>query len=211
MRSTPSKAIWFSQLSKCRTPECPCGYRGRRQLGRLSKHRRSSTLSRRLSDKRRGDVLNLLASALRTLGMTGFMFSKMFGMFEHFPALLAPVLVSRHGIPPTRKPARHAGQIPPAARGSVITHSSAGKPGKRKRVLRARRSSDGPQARVGFPAPMLFAGSTTRPHRAIIDGIKPALRKSSMVTPRKRPCDRIRWQRRVLRCFAKSVLPATTT
>ncbi|MGF6649956.1 hypothetical protein OKW34_000518 [Paraburkholderia youngii] len=30
------------------------------------------------------------------------MFSKMLGMFEHLTALLAPVPVSRHGIPPTR-------------------------------------------------------------------------------------------------------------
>lgn len=30
------------------------------------------------------------------------MFSKMLGMFEDLTALLAPVLVSRHGIPPTR-------------------------------------------------------------------------------------------------------------
>jgi hypothetical protein len=50
----------------------------------------------------RGYVLNLLASALRTSRMSGLMFSKMLGMFEHLTALLAPVLVSRHGIPPTR-------------------------------------------------------------------------------------------------------------
>jgi hypothetical protein len=49
-------------------------------------------------------MLNLLASALWTNRMGGCMFSKMFGMFEHFTALLAPVLVSRHGIPPTRIP-----------------------------------------------------------------------------------------------------------
>jgi hypothetical protein len=36
--------------------------------------------------------------------MSGFMFSKMLGMFEHFTALLAPVLASRHGILPTRIP-----------------------------------------------------------------------------------------------------------
>jgi hypothetical protein len=36
--------------------------------------------------------------------MSGFMFSKMFGMLEHLTALLATVLVSRHGIPPTRIP-----------------------------------------------------------------------------------------------------------
>jgi len=33
--------------------------------------------------------------------MSGFMFSEMFGVFEHLIALLATVLVSRHGIPPT--------------------------------------------------------------------------------------------------------------
>jgi hypothetical protein len=36
--------------------------------------------------------------------MSGFMFSEMFGVFEHLIALLATVLVSRHGIPPTRIP-----------------------------------------------------------------------------------------------------------
>lgn len=32
------------------------------------------------------------------------MFSKMLGMLEHLTTLLAPVLVSRHGIPLTRIP-----------------------------------------------------------------------------------------------------------
>jgi hypothetical protein len=36
--------------------------------------------------------------------MSGFMFSQMFDMLEHLTALLATVLVSRHGIPPTRIP-----------------------------------------------------------------------------------------------------------
>jgi hypothetical protein len=66
--------------------------------------RQISALSGRFRDKWRRYVLDLLASALRTIRMSGFMFSKMFGMFEHFAALLAPVLVSRHGIPPTRIP-----------------------------------------------------------------------------------------------------------
>ncbi|MGF6299802.1 hypothetical protein OKW43_002151 [Paraburkholderia sp. WC7.3g] len=47
-------------------------------------------------------MLNLLASALRTGRMGGFMLGKMLGMFERLTALVAPVLVSRHGIPPTR-------------------------------------------------------------------------------------------------------------
>jgi hypothetical protein len=34
--------------------------------------------------------------------MSGFMFSEMFGVLEHLAALLATVLVSRHGTPPTR-------------------------------------------------------------------------------------------------------------
>jgi hypothetical protein len=63
-----------------------------------------SALSGRFRDKWRGYVLNLLASALRTIRMSGFMLSKMFGMFERFAALHAPVLVTRHGIPPTRIP-----------------------------------------------------------------------------------------------------------
>jgi hypothetical protein len=33
--------------------------------------------------------------------MSGLMFSEMFGVLEHLTALLATVLVSRHGIPPT--------------------------------------------------------------------------------------------------------------
>jgi hypothetical protein len=66
--------------------------------------RKISALFGRFRDKWRRYMLNLLASALRTIRMSGFMFSKMFGMFEHFAALLAPVLVSRHGIPPTRIP-----------------------------------------------------------------------------------------------------------
>ncbi|CAM2185687.1 hypothetical protein PSAC2689_80100 [Paraburkholderia sacchari] len=49
-------------------------------------------------------MLDLLASALRTRRMSGLMFGKMLGMFEHLTALLAFVLVSRHGIPPTRIP-----------------------------------------------------------------------------------------------------------
>jgi hypothetical protein len=66
--------------------------------------RQISALSGRFRDEWRGYVLNLPASTLRAIRMCGFMFSKVFGMFEHFTALLAPVLVSRHGIPPTRIP-----------------------------------------------------------------------------------------------------------
>src|SRR5579864_6745306 len=63
-----------------------------------------SALSGRFRDKWGGYVLNLLASALRTIRMSGFMFSEMFGVLEHLTALLATVLVSRHGIPLTRIP-----------------------------------------------------------------------------------------------------------
>jgi hypothetical protein len=63
-----------------------------------------SALSGRFREKWRGYVLNLLASALRTIRMSGFMFSEMFGMLERLTALLATVLVSRHGIPPTQIP-----------------------------------------------------------------------------------------------------------
>jgi hypothetical protein len=63
-----------------------------------------SALSGRFRDKWRGYVLNLLASALRTIRMSGFMFSEMFGMFERLTALLATILVSWHGIPLTRIP-----------------------------------------------------------------------------------------------------------
>jgi hypothetical protein len=34
--------------------------------------------------------------------MRVLMFDNMLGMFENLTALLAPILVSRHGIPPTR-------------------------------------------------------------------------------------------------------------
>ena len=36
--------------------------------------------------------------------MSGFMFNEMFGMLERLTALLATILVSRHGIPLTRIP-----------------------------------------------------------------------------------------------------------
>lgn len=68
----------------------------------LRRVRQISALSGCFRHKWRGYVLNLLAPALRTSRMSGFMFSKMFGMFEDLTTLLAPVLVSRHGIPPTR-------------------------------------------------------------------------------------------------------------
>jgi hypothetical protein len=84
-----------------------------------------SALSGRFRDKWRGYVLSLLASALRTIRMSGFMFSEMFGMLERLTALLATILVSRHGIPLTN-PARRAGQMLPAMPGSVLAHSSAG-------------------------------------------------------------------------------------
>jgi len=42
-------------------------------------------------------VLNRFASALRATRMSGFMFGEMFGMLEKLAALLAAVLVSRHG------------------------------------------------------------------------------------------------------------------
>ena len=58
--------------------------------------------------------------------MSGFMFSEMFGMLEYLTALLATVLVSRHGIPPTRIPevdlARYCQRRP----AGVVAHSSAG-------------------------------------------------------------------------------------
>jgi hypothetical protein len=74
-----------------------------RQRGRIVS-RQSSALSGRFRDKWRGYVLNLLAPALRTIWMSGFMFSEMFGMLERLTALLATILVSRHGIPLTRIP-----------------------------------------------------------------------------------------------------------
>jgi hypothetical protein len=74
-----------------------------RQRGRIVSSQ-SSALSGRFRDKWRGYVLNLLAPALRTIRMSGFMFSKMFGMLERLTALLATILVSRHGIPLTRIP-----------------------------------------------------------------------------------------------------------
>ena len=54
----------------------------------------------------RWDVLNRFASALRATRMSGFMFREMFGMVENLAALLATVLVSRHGTFPLRKPER---------------------------------------------------------------------------------------------------------
>jgi hypothetical protein len=52
----------------------------------------------------RWDVLNRFASALRAMRMSGFMFREMFGLLENLAALLATVLISRHGIFPLRKP-----------------------------------------------------------------------------------------------------------
>jgi hypothetical protein len=102
--------------------------------GRFWPASRISALSGCLRDKWRGCVLNLLAAALRASRMSGFMFSKMLGMFEHFTALLAPVLVSRHGIPPTRIPrvvlARYCRRGPQPG----IIHSSAGTRRKRRRM-----------------------------------------------------------------------------
>ncbi|MGF6605885.1 hypothetical protein OKW45_000785 [Paraburkholderia sp. WSM4175] len=66
--------------------------------------RQVSALSGGFRHKWRGYVQNLLASALWAGRMSVFMFSKMLGMFEHLTALLTPVPVSRHGIPPTRIP-----------------------------------------------------------------------------------------------------------
>jgi len=60
-------------------------------------------LSGRFRDKWRRYVLNLLASALRTIRMSGSMFSgdvRRVRTSSH----LTTVLVSRHGIPPTRIP-----------------------------------------------------------------------------------------------------------
>ncbi|MGF6810632.1 hypothetical protein OKW30_005824 [Paraburkholderia sp. Clong3] len=66
--------------------------------------RQVSALSGGFRHKWRGYVQNLLASALWASRMSVFMFSKMLGMFEHLTALLTPVPVSRHGIPPKRIP-----------------------------------------------------------------------------------------------------------
>ncbi len=59
-----------------------------------------SALARRLCDKRRGRMLNLFASTLRALRVSGLMLREMFNMFERLATLLTTVLVSRHGIPP---------------------------------------------------------------------------------------------------------------
>lgn len=47
--------------------------------------------------------------------MSGFMFGEMFSMLESLAALIATVLVSRHGLSPLRKPEALTGQITPAA------------------------------------------------------------------------------------------------
>ena len=73
------------------------------QKGRIVS-RSISAFAGRFRDKWGGYVLNLLAPTLRTIRMSGFMFSEMFGVLEHLAALLATVLVSRHGTPPTRIP-----------------------------------------------------------------------------------------------------------
>jgi hypothetical protein len=67
---------------------------------------RGSALFRSLRNKKRWDVLNRFTSALRTRRMSSFMFREMFRMLENLAALLATVLVSRHGIFPLRKPER---------------------------------------------------------------------------------------------------------
>jgi len=64
----------------------------------------ASALFWSLRNKRRWDVLNRFASALRATRMSGFMFGEMFGMLEKLAALLAAVLVSRHGASQWRKP-----------------------------------------------------------------------------------------------------------
>jgi hypothetical protein len=61
-----------------------------------------SALSRGLRDKWRGYVLNLLASALGARRMRLVVFGEVFDMLERFAALLATILVSRHGSPPAR-------------------------------------------------------------------------------------------------------------
>jgi hypothetical protein len=71
-----------------------------------------SAFSRRLCDKLRGCVLNLLAPALRTTRMCGLMFSEMFGVFEQLAADFTTVLVSRHDNSSKANPAR-ARQIRP--------------------------------------------------------------------------------------------------
>ena len=93
------------------------------QKGRIVS-RSISAFAGRFRDKWGGYVLNLLAATLRTIRMSGFMFSEMFGVLEHLTALLAAVLVSRHVIPPMR--ISHVVLARSAPPGSVVPHSSAG-------------------------------------------------------------------------------------
>src|SRR4030095_2981195 len=65
---------------------------------------RRSALSRSLRNERRWDVLNRFASALRATRMRGFMFREMFGLLESLAALLATILISRHGTFPYESP-----------------------------------------------------------------------------------------------------------
>ncbi|SIT41580.1 hypothetical protein BN2475_310104 [Paraburkholderia ribeironis] len=79
--------------------------------------RQSSALSRSLCDKRRGYVLNLFTSTLGAARMSGFMLCEMFNVLKRFVALLAAVLVSRHGIPPAR-----IVRVPPRTKPGRVQH-----------------------------------------------------------------------------------------
>lgn len=60
----------------------------------------ASALLRSLRDKSRRKVLNGFAPALRATRMSGVMLGEMFGMLENLAALLATVLIRRHGASP---------------------------------------------------------------------------------------------------------------
>jgi hypothetical protein len=74
---------------------------------------RRSALSRSLRNERRWDVLNRFASALRATRMRGFMFREMFGLLESLAALLATILISRHGTFPYESPNAPADALRP--------------------------------------------------------------------------------------------------